>query len=199
MSDTVGDAGRRDAGSDIGGAEEAPDGDRTRRHAAAILTVSDRAARGEREDATGPRLRAALESLDLRVTVVPPVPDERHLIAARLRDLAAAHVLIVTTGGTGLSPRDVTPEATRDVIEREAPGFSEEMRRRSAALFPRAILSRGVCGTLGRCLIINLPGSPNGAVECIGFVAPVIAHALRVLTGGLGDCTDDPVESSESA
>ncbi len=165
-------------------------------HAAAILTVSDRAARGEREDATGPRLRAALESLGLRVTVAPPVPDDRALIAARLRDLAAAHVLIVTTGGTGLSPRDVTPEATRDVIEREAPGFSEEMRRRSAALFPRAILSRGVSGTLGRCLIVNLPGSPNGAVECIGFVAPVIAHALRVLTDGLSDCADDPVGSA---
>jgi molybdopterin adenylyltransferase len=159
---------------------------------AAVLTVSDRSSRGEREDATGPRLREALESLGARVTLAQPVADERATIAARLRELAASHVLVLTTGGTGLSPRDVTPEATRDVIDREAPGFSEEMRRRSAEKFSRAILSRGVSGTIGRCLVINLPGSPKGALECLEFVAPVVLHALNVLTGGLGDCSDDP-------
>jgi len=167
------------------------------RFAAAVLTVSDRASRGEREDATGPQLRAALEDLGLTVTLAPPVADERAEIATRLRELAATHALVLTTGGTGLSPRDVTPEATRDVIDREAPGFSEEMRRRSAALFPRAILSRGVSGTVGRCLVLNLPGSPKGAVECVEVVAPVVLHALKVLTGGLGDCNDDPVGRPE--
>ena len=164
---------------------------------AAILTISDRASRGERDDATGPRLRAALEELGAVVTMATPVADERAEIADRLRGLAGDHSLVVTTGGTGLGPRDVTPEATRDVIEREAPGFSEEMRRRSAEQFPRAILSRGVTGTLGRCLIVNLPGSPNGAVECFGYVAPVIRHALKVLSGGLGDCQDDPERSPD--
>ena len=158
----------------------------------AVLTVSDRSARGERDDATSPRLRALLEGLGAEVTVADPVPDERARIADELRALAPAHDLILTTGGTGLAPRDVTPEATRDVIDREAPGFSEEMRRRSAASFPRAILSRGVSGTIGRCLVLNLPGSPNGAVECVEFVAPILLHAVHVLRGGLGDCKDDP-------
>jgi len=166
---------------------------------AAVLTVSDRSSRGERTDATGPRLRAALEALGARVTTAPPVADERAQISARLRELAASHSLVLTTGGTGLGPRDVTPEATRDVIDREAPGFSEEMRRRSAERFPRAILSRGVSGTIGRCLVLNLPGSPNGAVECLDFVAPVVVHALKVLTGGLGDCQDDPAPFGEAS
>jgi len=164
---------------------------------AAVLTVSDRSSRGERDDATGPRLRAALEELGATVTSAQPVADERAEIAACLRRLAASHDLVLTTGGTGLGPRDVTPEATRDAIDREAPGFSEEMRRRGAERFPRAILSRGVSGTVGRCLVLNLPGSPNGAVECLEFVAPVVLHALKVLTGGLGDCRDDPAPRGE--
>src|SRR5215831_12856942 len=105
---------------------------------AAVLTVSDRSSRGERADATGPALREALVAIGFSVTSAPPVADERALIAARLRELAASHDLVVTTGGTGLSPRDVTPEATRDVIDREAPGFAEEMRRRSVEKTPRA-------------------------------------------------------------
>jgi len=159
---------------------------------AAVLTVSDRAARGEREDASGPALAEDLRALGFEVTAAGAVPDERAAIADRLRVLAADHALVLTTGGTGLAPRDVTPEATRDVIERLAPGFVEEIRRRSAERFPNAILSRAVCGVLGRCLILNLPGSPRGARECLGFVAPVIAHGLKVLGGGLGDCKDDP-------
>jgi molybdopterin adenylyltransferase len=158
---------------------------------AAVLTVSDRSARGERADATGPALAEALKALGFAATLAPAVADERAEIAARLRELAASHDVIVTTGGTGLSPRDVTPEATRDAIDREAPGFAEEMRRRSLASTPRAILSRGVAGTIGRCLVLNLPGSPAGAVECLGFVAPVLAHAVKVLGGGVRDCKDD--------
>lgn len=165
---------------------------------AAVLTVSDRSSRGERADATGPMLRAQLTALGFSVTVAEPVRDERPEIAARIRELAGSHDLVLTTGGTGLSPRDVTPEATRDVIEREAPGFSEEMRRRSAESFPRAILSRGVTGTVGRCLVVNLPGSPSGAVECLGFVAPVLAHAVKVLGGGVRDCKDDAPPARES-
>lgn len=159
---------------------------------AAVLTVSDRSAAGERADATGPRLRARLEQLGFDVFCAPPVPDERDQIADRLRELAANHALVLTTGGTGLGPRDVTPEATRDVVERLAPGFVEEVRRRGAAQFPNAILSRAVCGTLGRCLILNLPGSPKGAVESLDFVAAMLQHGLNVLQGGLRDCKDDP-------
>jgi molybdenum cofactor synthesis domain-containing protein len=158
---------------------------------AAVLTVSDRSSKGERADASGPALRDALAALGFGVTLAPPVADERTAIAARLRELAASHDLVVTTGGTGLSPRDVTPEATRDVIDREAPGLAEEMRRRSVEVTPRAILSRAVAGTIGRCLVLNLPGSPSGAVECLGFVAPVLAHAVKVLGGGVRDCKDD--------
>ena len=148
---------------------------------AAVLTVSDRSAQGQREDVSGPALREALEAAGFTVTLADPVSDDRTAIAVRLQDLAANHDLVLTTGGTGLGPRDVTPEATRDVIEREAPGFSEEMRRRSAEAFPRAILSRGTAGTLGTCMIVNLPGSPKGAVECFGYVAPVLGHAVKVL------------------
>ena len=122
------------------------------------------------------------------------------LIAEHFRSWATSDDqldLICSTGGTGLSPRDVTPEATRDVIDREAPGFAEEMRRRSAERFPRAILSRGVAGTLGRCLVLNLPGSPSGAVECLDYVAPVLAHAVKVLGGGVRDCKDDAPRGSE--
>lgn len=165
---------------------------------AAILTVSDRAARGEREDATGPRLRARLEELGFEVTDSLPVADERAAIANRLIELAYDHALVLTTGGTGLAPRDVTPEATRDVVERLAPGFVEEIRRRGAASFPNAILSRAVCGTRGHCLILNLPGSPKGAVESLDFVAATLTHALRVLQGGVRDCKDDPASGRSS-
>ena len=155
---------------------------------AAVLTVSDRSSRGERADAGGPAVAAALTGLGFDVATTAVVPDERAKIAARIRDLAATHDLVVTTGGTGLAPRDVTPEATRDVIEREAPGFGEEMRRRSAERFDRAILSRGTAGAVGRALVLNLPGSPKGAVECLGYVAGPLVHAVELLRGGPADC-----------
>ncbi len=155
---------------------------------ACVLTVSDRSSRGEREDATGPVLVRRLEALGLEARLDDAIEDDRAAIAARLRELATDHDLVLTTGGTGLAPRDVTPEATRDVIDREAPGFVEEMRRRSAETFPRAILSRAVAGTVGRCLVINLPGSPKGARECLDFVAPALLHGLESLRGEVTDC-----------
>lgn len=157
-----------------------------------MLTVSDRSAAGTRADASGPALRAALEAAGFVVTSSPAVADDRPSISARIRELARVHDLVLTTGGTGLGPRDVTPEATLEVADRLAPGFAEEMRRRSAEGFPRAILSRGVCAVVGSCLVLNLPGSPGGAVECLGYVMPVLPHAVKVLGGGLRDCKDDP-------
>jgi len=159
---------------------------------AVVLTCSDRSARGEREDAAGPRLVELLASWGLCARLADPVTDDRAKIAGELRRLAQECELIVTTGGTGLGPRDVTPEATRDVIEREAPGFTEEIRRRGAATFPRAILSRAACGTVGSAMILNLPGSPNGAVESLTLVRAPLLHGLKVLSGGLRDCKDDP-------
>lgn len=145
---------------------------------AAVLTVSDRSSRGERKDGGGPAVADALRAHGYDVAEMRIVADERPQIANAIRELAAAHDLVVTTGGTGLAPRDVTPEATRDVLDREAPGFGEEMRRRGVATFPRAILTRATGGTVGRCVVVNLPGSPKGAVECLGWVAEALRHAV---------------------
>jgi molybdopterin adenylyltransferase len=155
----------------------------------ALLTVSDRSARGERPDASGPALRAAVQALGHEVTAQAVVPDDRAAIAGRLRDLGEVADLVLTTGGTGLSPRDVTPEATRDAVAREIPGIPEEIRRRSVATNPRALLSRATAGILpGGALVLNLPGSPGGAVECFGYAAPVLVHAVEVARGRVGDC-----------
>ncbi len=151
--------------------------------------MSDRSARGERPDASGPALRAAVEALGHEVASLEVVADDRAAVAGRLRALGAAADLVLTTGGTGLSPRDTTPEATRDAVEREIPGLPEEIRRRSAAMDPRGLLSRGTAGILpGGAVVLNLPGSPAGAVECLGFVAPALAHAVAVARGKAGDC-----------
>ena len=155
----------------------------------ALLTVSDRAARGGRAAAAGPALRAAVAARGDEGGAAEVVPDEREAVAAALRSLGGRADLVLTTGGTGLSPRDRTPEATRDVVEREIPGFPEEIRRRSAARDPRGLLSRAVAGILpGGALVLNLPGSPGGAVECYGFVADALSHAVQVARGRQGDC-----------
>jgi molybdenum cofactor synthesis domain-containing protein len=148
---------------------------------AKVLTVSDSVSRGDREDRSGEALAAALTTAGFTVVERRCVPDGVDPVAAALRALASSFTgLLVTTGGTGFAPTDCTPEATRTVIEREAPGLAEAMRAAS----PLGRLSRGIAGTVGRCLVLNVPGSPRGAVESIDAVADVLAHALDLLAGG---------------
>ncbi|PIP81528.1 MAG: molybdenum cofactor biosynthesis protein [Elusimicrobia bacterium CG_4_9_14_3_um_filter_62_55] len=152
-----------------------------------VLTVSDRCSRGEAEDRGGPAVREAVQRAGWTVAGFETLPDDRFPLAERLRALcssAQAPQLILTTGGTGLGPRDVTPEATRDVLEKELPGFSERMRREGEAHTPLAALSRAVSGSSGKTLIVNLPGSPKGAVESFQAVRALIEHASRILNGG---------------
>jgi cyclic pyranopterin phosphate synthase len=155
-------------------------------HEAVVVTCSNRSAAGEREDAAGPALVAALREAGFDVAAEPiVVADDEEAIAALLARLAdAGHRLILSTGGTGLTPSDVTPSATRRVIEREAPGLAELMRAAGMASTPMAALSRGVVGTRGQALIANLPGSPKGASESLAALLPVLRHALEQLAGG---------------
>jgi molybdenum cofactor synthesis domain-containing protein len=148
-----------------------------------ILTLSDRSARGERADSSGPALAALVEAGGWSVTRQAILPDDESAIRAMLSEWADSGELnvILTTGGTGFSPRDVTPEATRAVIEREAPGLAEAMRAASLKITPHAMLSRIVTGIRKKTLIINLPGSPKGAVENLQVVMPVLPHALQLL------------------
>ena len=149
-----------------------------------VLTVSDRSSRGEREDVSGPVLvRTVTETLGFSVAQYAIVPDEQDRIEATLCDWADGLQLdlILTTGGTGFAPRDVTPEATMAVVERPAPGLAEAMRSASLSVTPHAMLSRAVAGIRGRTLIINLPGSPKAARENLDTVAPALRHGLELL------------------
>jgi len=152
---------------------------------AAVLTISDSVSQGTRPDRSGPAVRERLEQLGWRVPVVEAVPDEALHIGSRLVALAdGGHVAaIFTTGGTGLAARDVTPEATRAVLDREIPGFGELMRAVGRRYTPLAALSRAVSGTRGRVLIVNLPGSPKGAVESLNAVVELVPHVLDLLRG----------------
>jgi molybdopterin adenylyltransferase len=152
---------------------------------AAVLTVSDRAFAGETEDRSGPLLTDLVRAAGFRIVATATVPDERADIGDRLRTWADRDrvALICTTGGTGLAPRDVTPEATRDVLEREAPGIAEAMRTASLPATPLAMLSRAVAGVRGQTLIVNLPGSPKAVRECFAVVAPVLPHSVELIAG----------------
>lgn len=159
---------------------------------AAVLTVSDRGAAGRAHDTAGPAIAALLqEQLGAQVTWMGIVPDELATIRSQLLTLVAQGLeLVVTTGGTGLGPRDVTPEATRAVIEREVPGLAEAMRTSSAVITRRAWLSRAVCGTRGQTLIVNLPGSERAARENLSAILDLLPHAVSMMRGAGHPDTD---------
>lgn len=157
-----------------------------------LLVVSDRAAAGTRPDATAALLRPVLAARGFDLADVRVVPDERPQIAGAIRARVGAFGLVLTTGGTGVAARDVTPEATRDVIEREVPGLCEEIRRRSAERTPKALGSRAVAGTVGATLVLNLPGRPEGAVEAFEFVAGVLPHLVDLVRGPVSDASHGP-------
>lgn len=148
-----------------------------------VITVSDSASRGVRADQSGPEACRLLREAGFVVGEPVIVPDSRPFIAARIREAAASASFVITTGGTGLAPRDVTPEATRDVIDREVPGIAEMLRADGRASTPTACLSRATAGMLGQCLIVNLPGSPAAVRQGMLALVPVLAHALRIARG----------------
>ena len=157
---------------------------------AAILTVSDRGYTGLRADASGPMLAGMLRQAGYEVVIQEILPDERAMLTGRMRAICDGHLadLLVTTGGTGFAPRDITPEATLEIAERQVPGIAEAMRMGSLTKTPRAMLSRGVSVLRGRTLVLNLPGSPKGARENLETVLPTLEHGLAILTGRDGDC-----------
>ncbi len=157
---------------------------------AAIITASDSGSRGEREDLSGPAIREILEREGYQVTAMELLPDDRAMLAGKMREIADSGKadLILTTGGTGFSQRDVTPEATEDIIERRVPGIPEAMRAYSMTITKRAMLSRATAGIRGSTLIINLPGSPKAVRESLEYIIGALEHGLEILTGEASDC-----------
>ncbi len=155
-----------------------------------ILTVSDKGWAGERQDKSGEVIREILSKTDVHVVNYDIVPDEKEAIAQKLVQWAdeAGIDVIITTGGTGLNPRDVTPEATLSVVDRVAPGFTEVMRAESFKKTPHAMLSRAITGIRRSCLIINLPGSPKAARECLEVILAALPHAVETMKGQGGEC-----------
>jgi molybdopterin adenylyltransferase len=148
-----------------------------------IITVSDRVFRGAYEDKGGPALKEFCDKRGWQVTVQVAIPDEEALIGDKAQEMLSSCSLILLTGGTGITERDVTPEAIRAIASKELPGFGEVMRAKSFERFPHAILSRSLAAVVGKSLVICLPGSPKGAVECLEFVAEAIPHAIELLKG----------------
>ncbi len=159
-------------------------------YTAAVITVSDKGCRGEREDTSGPNLCRLLRERGFLVEHTAMVPDEMELIKKELINCADALgiALILTTGGTGFSPTDLTPEATLAVTERPAPGIAEAMRWQSLQITPRAMLSRAAAGIRKQALMVNLPGSPKAVRECLEFILPALGHGLEILKGTAGNC-----------
>ena len=166
-----------------------------------LLTISDRSARGEREDRSGPALSAQLESKGWEVAAAAVVADEAALVSQRLQQWADSGTLdlILTTGSTGFSPRDVAPEATLAVVNRLAPGLGEAMRARGLKQTPHAMLSRAVAGIRGEVLIVNLPGNPKAAQESLQVIMPALPHALALLRGAPGSAQDHQLPPTPSA
>ena len=157
-----------------------------------ILTISDKGSLGERADSSSEAIRDVISQLDARVVDYAIVPDEKKLISERLVDWTddGRMDVVITTGGTGLAPRDVTPEATLDVLDKVAPGFAEAMRAESLKKTPHAMLSRGVAGIRKKTLVINLPGSPKAARECLQVILPALPHAVETARGEAGECAE---------
>jgi len=156
-----------------------------------IITISDKASRGERPDKSGPLIRDSFSRSDSQVVKYEVIPDEADVIAQKLAQWAddGSVDVILTTGGTGLAPRDVTPEATLSILDKVVPGLAEMMRVRSFAVTPNAMLSRAVAGLRKNCLIINLPGSPKAVSECLEVIMPVLPHAVEVIKGEVTEHT----------
>lgn len=161
---------------------------------AAILTISDTRSAGSRADTTTQMMAEILTGAGFEIVEARLVPDEFDDIATAISELAGRAELVITSGGTGLAPRDVTPEATRSVIDREAPGIAEAMRAETAKIQPLSYLSRAVAGQLGTTLVINLPGNPNAVRECFDVLLPMLPHAIKASTGG-GESTHRAMHS----
>jgi molybdopterin adenylyltransferase len=156
-----------------------------------IITISDKASTGQRPDKSGPVIKDSFAADECELVRYEVIPDERELIERKLAEWADSGQMdiILTTGGTGLAPRDVTPEATLAVVDKEVPGLAEVMRAKSFTITPNAMLSRAAAGMRKECLIINLPGSPKAVAECLEVIRPVLAHAVDVIKGKVGEHT----------
>ncbi|MBI4683033.1 MAG: MogA/MoaB family molybdenum cofactor biosynthesis protein [Nitrospirae bacterium] len=165
----------------------------------AVLTLSDKGSKGQREDTSGPAIEKIISKIDAEVVHSEILPDEKSLIKKKLISLCKKADLILTTGGTGVSPRDVTPDATKEVIRYEIPGIAEAMRAESLKKTPYAMISRAVAGVRGETLIINLPGSPKAVKENLSVILPVLRHTIEKIQGSTADCAYQKLRGKKSS